>query len=70
MGFFDVIKDIGKDILDSAKERQERILHYKEMFADYNDERLFRKYKSSTGEAKIACGLLLKERGYGNQSDE
>lgn len=69
MGFFDVMKDIGKGILDNVKEKQERILRYKDLFVDYDDERLYRKYKSSTGEVKIACGMLLKERGYGNQND-
>lgn len=70
MGFFDVLKDAGKAILDNAKERQEKILHYKEMFADYDDQSLFRKYKSSTGEMKLACAMLLKERGYGNQNND
>lgn len=70
MGFFDVLKDVGKGILDSAKERQEKILHYKEMFADYDDQSLFRKYKTSSGEMKLACGMLLRERGYGQQNDD
>ena len=69
MGFWDVMKDVGKDILNNVKEKQERILHYKEMFADYDDQSLFRKYKTSTGEMNIACGILLKERGYGNQTE-
>lgn len=70
MGFFDVIKDIGKDILDNAKERQERILHYKELYSDRDDQELFRIYKSASGEKRIGVGLLLKERGYGKQNED
>ena len=71
MGFFDVLKGIGRDILDSAKERQEKILYYKEMYNELDDQSLMRKYKQPpNSEARLAAGMLLKERGYGQQNDE
>jgi len=64
MGFFDVIKDIGKGVLDAVKERQERILYYKELYRDKSDQELIRMYKSSNGEKLLGIRLLLQERGY------
>jgi hypothetical protein len=70
MGFWDVLKDVGKGVIDTVKEKQERIMYYKDLYSSYDDEALIRKYKTATGDAKLGAGLVLKERGYGNQSDE
>ena len=70
MGFFNVLKDVGKGILDTVKEKQERILYYKELYSDRDDQELFRIYKSASGEKRIGVGLLLKERGYGKQNED
>lgn len=65
MGLWNGIKAIGKFLSDAAAKRQETIMKYKEQYDRYDDDRLIRKYRSSTsGESKIACGMLLRERGY------
>ena len=50
--------------------KMERIERYKEQYDRLDDEHLIRKYKSSTGEQKMACAMLLKERGYGSQTTD
>ena len=70
MGFFDVLLNVGKNVVDTINEKQERIMHYKDLYSSYDDEALIRKYKTATGDAKLGAGLVLKERGYGNQSEE
>ena len=69
MSFWDGVKVVGNAILESVQNQQESIMHYKELCDRYDDERLLKQYKSSTGDRKIACGMLLRERGYG-KSDE
>ena len=59
MGIFDIL-------VKAAKERKEGIEELKESFDELDDEQLIRRYKSSSGNVKLACLMLLKERGYGN----
>lgn len=69
MSLWDGLKSIGSAVVESVKARQERIEHYKEIYDRLDDEALLRKYRASSGEAKYACAILLKERGYGNQDE-
>ena len=66
MGFLDVAKKAGQLGYQALQEKQEHIEHYKAMYDRLDDKALYRKWKSSTGDAKFACLLLLKERGYGS----
>lgn len=67
MGFLDSVGKIAGSAMNSMQEKMERIERYKERYDSLSDEELFRKMKSSSGDAKMACIALLKERGYGNQ---
>ena len=51
---------------ENMQRRAELIESYKNRYSQLSDEELIRKYKSCTREAKMACRLLLEERGYGN----
>lgn len=66
MGFLDGLAKAGKAAYDVTASKMERVQEYKYEYASLSDEQLMRKYKSSTGERKYACAMLLKERGYGN----
>lgn len=70
MGFWDKLGEIAgeslKSSVDEMKKKRARIERYKERYDSYDDHSLIEKYKSSSGEEKIACGMLLKERGYGD----
>lgn len=69
MSLWDIAKGAGAFVLDQAQKRTESVNRYKERYDYLDDQALMRKYKSSSGDAKYACALLLKERGYGNSSD-
>ena len=57
--------EVVKSQIEDVKKRTERIQRYKEMYDKYDDKRLYQEYKRSSDERKVACALLLKERGYG-----
>ena len=40
---------------------------YQEKYEPLSDKELLKKFKNSTGAQKIACGRLLKARGYGSK---
>lgn len=42
---------------------------YQQKFESLSDEELLRKFRSSSGSQKIACGRLLKARGYKPKTD-
>lgn len=75
VGFRDFAKGVAwvgmvavQTTYEDAQRKMERIERYKERYDRLDDETLMRKYKSaSSGEARMACGMLLKERGYGSQ---
>lgn len=69
MSFWDVAKGVGTGVLNQVQKKADSINRYKERFDMLDDQALMRKYKSSSGDAKYACALLLKERGYGNSDD-
>ena len=71
MSLWDGIREVGGFVKEAAQQRQERIMRYKVSYSNLDDKELFRRYKnSSNGEIKIACGLLLKERGYGSSNTD
>lgn len=63
MGFLDVAKKAGRLGYEALQEKRERIEQYKIRYDRLDDEALYRRWKSSTGDAKLACLFLLKERG-------
>lgn len=69
MGFWDGVKAVGKFLGDAAEKRRQRIMDTKERYSRYDSEYLIGKYRNtSDNDVRLACGLLLKERGY-NLSD-
>lgn len=65
MGFWDGVKAVGKFIGDAVEKRKQRIMETKERYSHYDDDYLLRKYRNtSDSDVRIACGMLLKERGY------
>ena len=56
--------------LESVQRKMEQIERYKEQYRGCSDEELVEKYRNSSGERKIACAKLLKERGYGSYNEE
>ena len=63
MGFLDVAKKAGQLGYEALQEKRERIEQYKIRYDRLDNEALYRRWKSSTGDAKLACLFLLKERG-------
>lgn len=57
----------AKSAYDGLEAKYENIQKYKERNSNLSDEELFKKAKRSSGDEKLACMQLLKERGYGNQ---
>ena len=66
MTFWDGVKKAGEMGYQAVQEKRERIEHYKERYDRLDDKALYQKWKTSTGDAKLACVFLLKERGYIN----
>lgn len=63
MGFLDVAKKAGQLGYQALQEKRERIEKYKARYDRLDDQTLYKRWKSSTGDAKLACLFLLKERG-------
>lgn len=66
MSFWDVLKAIGGALLNQVEKKEASIERYKDKYSDLDQEELVKKYKSSSGDAKLAAGVLLKERGNRN----
>lgn len=66
MGLFDVLKSGANAVMDSVAKKQEAINRYKARLESEDDDSLKRIFKNSSGEKKLAAGILLRERGYGN----
>lgn len=65
MGFWDGVKAVGKFLGEAAEKRRQRIMDAKERYSRYDDEYLISKYRgTSDSNVRLACGMLLKERGY------
>lgn len=60
----------AKSVADSAKQKVERINMYKERYDVLDDAALIKKFKSSSGEQRMACAMLLRERGYGENMSQ
>lgn len=61
MNLWDVIIAIGSGLLKQADKQQKNIQKYEEKYKDLDHNELVRKYRGSTGDAKLATGLLLKK---------
>lgn len=53
---------------NGIQDKYEHVQRFKDRNDHLSDEDLIKKFKYSTGDEKFACGLLLKERGYGNDN--
>ena len=60
----------AKSVADSAKQKVERINMYKERYDTLDNAALIKKFKSSSGEQRMACIMLLRERGYGENMSQ
>lgn len=65
-----ILNGIVNKLSEMAKARNQEIERYKRMYKDYDDERLIRRFKESSGNQKCAILQLLRERGYGNPNDD
>jgi len=68
MGFWNVVGDIGKGLLNEVKETGAKANSLKDEYQDYSDERLKRLVKDGSTAEKMAAASVLKQRGYGSQS--
>jgi hypothetical protein len=66
MSFWDVLKAIGGALLNQVEKKEASIQRYEDKFSDLDHEELVKKYRSSSGDAKVAAGILLKERSNKN----
>lgn len=55
----EVCSDIGRNL-----DRLNKIDSYMDYYGSYSDEELMREYRRASGDKKIACAKLLKNRGY------
>ena len=62
-----LLTSLGKYVISDMEKKMERMEYYKEKYDRLDDKELYRKMQSSSGDAKLACAALLKERGYGRQ---
>ncbi|WP_295735223.1 hypothetical protein [uncultured Oscillibacter sp.] len=80
MSFFDSLKKgavivgqaVGEQIQSDFTKMQKMksdVDFYQQKFESLSDEELLRKFRSSSGSRKIACGRLLKARGYRPKAD-
>lgn len=70
MGFLDVAKKAGQLGYQAVQEKRERIERYKMQYDRLDDKALYKKWKSTSGDASFACLLLLKERGLLDQQND
>lgn len=70
MSFWDGVKTVGGAVVQQMNEKQERVSRYKDRYDSLDDPALIKRYKGSTGDAKYACALLLRERGYGSDKND
>lgn len=62
MSFWDILKAIGHGLLNQVEKKQASIERYEDKYRNLDHEQLVRKYRSSSGDAKLAAGILLKEK--------
>lgn len=63
--FKDIAKKAGKSAVDYAKTQHELVEEYRDKYADYSDERLRRIMSHGAYAQKMACMMILNERGGG-----
>lgn len=67
MSLLNILEKGLKAGIDKAQRDKEEVEKYKKAYDRYDDRRLMELFRSSSGARKMACGLLLRERGYGQQ---
>ena len=66
MSLWDGLKKVGSAAYGSVAEQAREIQEYMDKYDCYDDERLQKLYRSSSGNKKIAIANLLRQRGYGD----
>lgn len=66
MSFWDILKAFGSALLQQVEKKEASIERYEDKFRDLDHDKLVKKYRSSSGDAKLAAGKLLKERSNKN----
>lgn len=71
MGFKDGLKAFGAVVghevcadINRTINRLSKIDAYMDHYGSYSNEELLREYRRTSGDKKIACAKLLKNRGY------
>lgn len=67
MGFSDLMRkglELAGKGAGKVQEKYAHINEIKNQLEEYGDNQLYRIYQSSSGDQKIAAGMLLKERGH------
>lgn len=70
MGFKELLGSGLRSGYNAIKEKNEKILEYKSKLERYDDERLMKEFQRCSGEKRMACVFLLKDRGYTFRNDE
>lgn len=66
MSFWDVLKAFGGALLKQVEKRGANIQRYEDKYRNLDHDELVDKYRSSSGDAKLAAGKLLKEQSKKN----
>lgn len=64
MGLFNILKNAGGAAYDGLQKNAAEIQQIKDSLAYCSDDQLFRELRSAGYQRKMACSLLLQERGY------
>ncbi|WP_448124209.1 hypothetical protein [Pseudomonas veronii] len=68
MGFWNVVGEIGKGLLNEVKETGAKANSLKDEYQDYSDDRLKSLVRDGRTAEKMAAASILKQRGHGSQS--
>ena len=58
---FAIVGGLAKQAVKTQDDFQKRIGRYEEKYKDLDHEELVKKYRESTGDARLAAGVLLKK---------
>ncbi len=64
MGFWDVAKDVAKDMGNDIKNLPNDIKELKSKYSSCSERELRDKFRSARGKEKIAIASIMKDKGY------
>jgi len=68
MGFWNVVGEIGKGLLNEVKETGAKANSLKDECQDYSDDRLKSLVRDGRTAEEMAAASILKQRSHGSQS--